>query len=360
MFKVANQVVDAYDDVAQIQLRKVAAERPETYMMTPSEKAALPDSAFALSVITKKASKLNKFPVRTADDAWLSNRFFEMNRFNLPKEAAATAAHFIKKACLKHGIAPSAAVCEMAKEASSNVYFEPENALHLVPMRQEVDLSKFAAVQDIANNYTHAQYVMKSPAHVKVASQYFEDKHLKMPLELRHKYAAAIQTRAHELGMQPEKGMVSKYASDHYSGQVDGHVRSRLSLLETASSETRGGYEKLAAAKTQLTPSEFAQTLHGLDKAASLTRYYGGALQDPYLATFGREPDRYAGWRFKGAQALIQADDLQKLAIGGYKKVAMHFGSHMADEFKKHPVEIFDSLPNDAKEIMAGIAAGTI
>lgn len=360
MFKLANQVLDAYDDVEQSQLRKVASERPQTVVMTPSERAALPDHGFALSVITKRASKLNRFPIATADDAWLSDRFFAMNHLRLPKVAAQTAAYHIKSACERYGLPPSEPVKEMAKQAATNVFYEKEGELRLVPTHVTVDLSKFAQAQEIGDNYTHAQYVMASPSHVKVAAQYFEDKHEKMPLEVRHKYAAAVQRRAQELGMPPAQGMVGKYASDSYSGQVDMHVRGRLSLLETASPEIRGGYEKLAAAKKQLSPSDFASALHGMDKQANLTRYYGGALTDPYLATFGKEPDRYAAWRYKTASTTMQSSDLQKLAIAGYAKIANHFGSHIADEFRKHPIEIFDSLPNDAKEILAGIAAGHI
>jgi len=360
MLKIANQVVDAYDDVGHEQLRKLAAERPDCYLRTADECAVLPDHAFALSVITKKASKLNKFPIATADDTWLSSRFFDMNYPRLPKEAAEKAAFFIKKACARFALKPTEAVEAMAKEAASNVYFEADNALKPATVHREVDLSKFAEAQKIGDNYTHAQYVMATPSHVKVAAQYFDDMHGKMPLEVRHKYATAIQTRAHELGMPVQGGVVGKYASDHYSGQVDGHLRSRVSLLHDGNTEARGAYEKLGMAKKAMAPREFAQALHGIDKMANLSRYYGGILQDPYLATFGQEPDRYAGWRHKTASSMLEMDDLQKLAIGAHKKIATYFGSHMADEFKKHPVEIFESLPMDAKQLMVQIAEGNL
>lgn len=360
MLKLANQVLDAYDDTGYDQLRKVAAARPQTHFRSPAELAQLHDSDFALHIITKKASKLSKFPVATKDDAWLSDTFFAMNHERLPKLAAEKAAFFIKKACDRHGLTPSKPVLVMAKEAASNVFFEGDGELKAVAYEPQVDLSKFAAAEDIGNNYTAAQFVMKTPAHVKVAGQYFADMHEKMPRDVRHKYAAAIQRRAHELGMPAQGGTVAKYASDHYSGMVDAHVRSRVAMLDGINKEAQDNYERLSAAKTRISPSAFAQALHGLDKQAGLSRHYGSALEDPYIATFGKEPDPYATWRYKSASANLGIDDLQRLAVGAYPKIKENFGMHVADEFKKHPMEIFESLPNDAKAIIGEIAAGNL
>ncbi len=359
MLKLANQMLDAYDDVEKAGLRKLAALRPDCHYMSAEERASLKDSDFALSVITKKASKLNKFPVNTADNTWLSNQYFDANSYKLPKEAAATAAHHIKVACERFKIRPLPAVSQMAKEAASNAYYEGDS-LPQFQKREEVDLSKFASVRDISDNYTQAQYVMKTPAHVKVASKYFSDNHKDMPLEYRHKYAAAIQRRARELGMPAEGGTVTKYASDHYSGQVDAHIRSRAGLVEFKGEEFVDHLSKLAAAKKELTPSQFAQALHAFDKKAGLVQYYGGHLQNPYNATFAAEPDPYAGMRFKTAGASLSMDELKKLAMEKHARIKEYFGSHMADGFKSDPGSIFDSLPLDAKEIMVGIANGTL
>ena len=358
MLKLANQVVDAYDDVERTELRKLAQLRPDLMYMNADERAALHDTDFALSVITKKASKLNKFPVDGPDNTFLSNHFFELHHDRLPKLAAETAAFHIKKACERHGIAPSPAVVGMAKEASSNIYYEGTEELRRVDPVQDVTLDKIAAVKDISDNYTHAQYAFKTPAHVKMACQYFEEKHTKIPVEYRHKYASAIQQRAKELGMPVQGGTVAKYASDHYSGQVDAHIRARLSLLEVADPALRESFEKLAGAKKELTPSQFAVVLHGFDKRAGLSRYYGGHLTDPFLATFGKEPDPYAGMRFKTASADLSVDELRRLAIEKHAQIKNYFGQTLADSFKADPTTIFESLPMDAKEIIGNIAGG--
>jgi len=359
MFKLANQVLDQYDDVTKDGLKKLAAINPKAYLMTPSEHGKIADDDFALSVITKQAQKLNKFPVDTADNTWLSGQFFEMNHGKLTEKAASIAAHFIKKAYERFDLKETPAVAALSKEASANVYVEGES--DKAPERHKtVDMSKFAEVQAIGDNYAVAQYTFATPAHVKLGSMYFEKFASEIPVAYRHKYAAALQKRAHELGMPPLKGGVQKYASDHYSGALDAHIRSRVSLVEFTKPDLVGPLNKLASMKKELTPSEFAQALHSIDKRAGLDKHYGGYVKDPFLATFGMEPNPYSGWKEKTASGTLTADDVKKVSVEKYAKIKEYFGKSVADELKKEGVAIFESLPDDAKEVIAGIANGQI
>lgn len=361
MFKLANQILDAYDDIAKEGLKKLAQVNPRIYVMTNEELSKLADEDFALSVITKKASKLNKFPIDSHDNAWLSNQYFEMNHEKLPKTAASIAAYHIKTACERFNINPTPAVEGLAKEARSNVYVEEDyKSQKIAAKTHDIDMAKFAEVENIADNYTHAQYAMKTPAHVKMASKYFDEYCEKIPMEYRHKYASAIQRRSHELGMGAQQGKVVKYASDHYSGHLDAHLRSRASLLEVASPQFRSALDKLASMKQELEPSDFAKVLHGFDKRAGLDRYYGRYLTDPYQATFGMAPNPYSGWRAKTAAGNLSADEVAKVATEKYAKIKEYFGKNVADELQKHGAPIFDSLPKDAQEVIVGIANGAL
>lgn len=359
MLKLANQIIDAYDDVEREGLKKLAAINPSIYYMTPEERSTLRDGDFALSMITKKASKLNKYPIDSYDNTWLSNQYFETNCHKLPEMAAKIAAAHLKTACAKFKIDPTSAVTvfsSMCKEAGSNVFCEGQDTKLAKANIVQVDLTKLANVAQMGSNPTHAQYAMRTPSAVKIASKYFDDNHKEMQVEDRHKYAAAIQLRAHELGMPAEKGMVGKYASDHYSGLVDAHLRARMSLL--GDSTNREVLSKMAAMKTELSPTDFARALYGFDKKAGLSRYYGSHLTDPFMATFAAEPDPKP-WRVKVGSTQLGGDDLKKLASEKYAKIKDYFGSSIADEFRKDPQSIFDSLPMDSKEVMAGIFNGT-
>lgn len=358
MLKIANQIIDAYDDTSRETLKKLAAVNPDCNLMTPEELQNLRDCDHALSIITKTASKLNKFPIHDKDNTWLSNEFFERTHYCLPEPAARIAASNIKYACLKHNIAPNPSIQKFASKAPvSNYYFEQDGALKSTNVVKQPDLMKFAQVKDIGNNYSIAQGTFKTPSHVKIASEYFDQHYEKMPLEDRHKYAAAVQRRAHELGMPVIKGNIGKYASDYYSPMVDAHLKARISLLE-AKPELQGTLKKLGSAKKKIPPAEFAQLLHGLDKKAGLSKYYGSHLTDPYLAAFAYEPDPCAGYNYKTASVNLSGDEIKTAVVAHYNQIKEHFGSSIADELKKDPVPIFESLPNDAKEVIGSIVTG--
>jgi hypothetical protein len=154
---------------------------------------------------------------------------------------------------------------------------------------------------------------------------------------------------------------VAKYASDYYSGHVDAHLRARASLLEAADPKFASALKKLGAMKKQLEPMDFAKVLHGFDKRAGLSKYYGASLTDPYLATFAQEPTPYQNYTAKLASgATLTADEIRKVSNDKYGKIKEYFGKSVADELKKEGVPIFESLPTDAKEIVAGIANGSL
>lgn len=357
MFKLSNQVLDAYDDTQRVYLKKFAQIDSKINMMTVEERERLLDEDFALSVITKKASKLNKFPINNHDSTWLSNQYFEETHQRMPKTAAHTAAYFIKKSCEKHSVELTPSVAALAKEASSNVYCEediPRSAQVVTP--RKLDMTKFAQVENICDNYTFAQYAFATPAHISLACKYFDKYASQLPLEWRHKYAAAIQKRAQELGLGQQKGTVVKYASSFYSGHVNAHLSARKTLLEMADPKFTDALSKLAAMKDTMEPAQFAQVLHGFDKRAGLSKYYDGFLTDPYRSTFAQEPSMTK----VASDSKLSPDEVSKVASEKYGKIKEYFGKNVADELKKHGSMIFESMPMDAKEIIAGIADGSV
>ena len=357
--RISNQILDAYDDIYKEELVKIAKMAPDIYMRGGDELAGLADQDFALTVITKEAQKLNKFPLKTADDVWLSNAYFHKTAHRLPKEAAEIAAYHIKKACLKNRIKPTQKVAAMSKEASSNVYYEKEEGVRPTVRTKVAHMNELSEAEKIASNYTFAQYAFSTPNHVHMGVKYFEKFASKMPLDIRHGYAEALQQRACELGMERFRGTVGKYAGDRYSSMIGAHIRGRASLLDGKDPKLAATLNKLASSKSQFPPAEFAQALHSFDKHAGLTKYYGSHLTDPYQATFASEPG--GSFTIKTASgASLNQDQLKSLAVAKYSKIKEYFGQSVADEFKKDPSPIFESLPMDAKEILVGIADGTV
>ena len=353
MYKLANQVLDAHDDAERATLKKLAKFNPKINMLTNDEVANLQDDDFALTIITKRASKLNKYPVESHDSTWLSNQYFNEHCYKLPKEAAEVAAHNIKIACEKFNIAPTPAVASMAKEADSNIYYE-RDIIERQDKTLAADLTKFAQVREIGDNYTFAQYAFPTLSHVKLANIYFNEHHDKMPVEYRHKYACSLQRRAGELG-ETLKGKITKYASNAYNAHVDAHLISRKTLVNDKFAEA---LDKLASMKEKLQPIEFANVLHAFDKKANLEKYYGGYLVNPYEATFATQVNPKA--IYKSASHSLSEDSLSKAVTEKYAKIKEYFGKDIADVLKKEGMPVFESLPNDAKEIIAGIVDGSL
>ena len=364
MYKFANQIIDVYDDPYGDYLRKFASEGPDVYVMTPEEKARLADDDYALCFITKTAEKLPKFPINTRDNTWLSNKMFPETFSKLSSRAASRAACFIKKACEWHGISPCHEVRECAAgRFENNLHFQSddERPAALTKTASPIRMDKIADVNNIAENYTHAQYALSTPAHVKIAARYFEEKHEKiLDREARHKYATALQLRAEDLGMSPLDGAVAKYASDAYSAKLAGNLAARRRLLDGDDGNLRE-LDKLASAKDKFTPYQFAQILNGIDKKAGLSKYYDSYIDDPYRSTFSPKvaSDKVV-WMDKLGSRKLTESEIVKVVNDSNPKIAEYFGKKIAADMKTDPVPIFDSLPNDAKEIIANIHDGLL
>lgn len=356
MLKIANQVLDLSDDIDYSVLKKFAKKNTSIKLASLEDISSLDDMDFAISVITKKASKLNKFPINDFDNTWLSNEYFEHTGHNLPGEAIKIAATMIKSACEKHNIDPNPMVVKHASEFKDNLYFEQDVVKHTQVI--EEDFSKFAKVKDIGDNETFATFTMPTEATVKTACEYLKTHEMKIPLEYRHKYAAAIQKRASALGFTVKDPEIRKYASDGYSADIDAHLSLRKELLSVKAPDLVDSIVKLGSMKNSLTSTEFAQVLHQMDKRAGLDKYYNGYLTDPYQATFNRFVNPNYVKTASGKS--MSEDDLSKLVTAKYTKVASYFGKHVADSLKKDGMQVFDALPMDAKEVIMGIADGSL
>ena len=364
MYKFANQVIDAYDDIYGDYLKKFANERPQTHVMTPDEKSRLGDDDYALCYITKTGAKMTKFPINSYDNTWLSNKMFPETMYKLSSETAGVAAGFIKEACKMYNITPTEAVSSTAKTAESNIRLEHEDDIvpSQVKTASTIDMTKIAQVDQIGDNYTHAQYALPSQEHVKLAAKFFEEKLEKIhDREARFKYACALQIRAEELGMGPLGGAVAKYASDSYGGMVESQLISRKSLLDGRDGLLKE-LSKIASSQSQYTPPQFAQILHGFDKKAGLTQYYDSHLRDPYVATFSKRANTQNNvrWTDKYASRQLTDEEIIKVVNDYNPKIASYIGDAAAKQMKADPVAIFSSLPNDVKEIIANIHEGTL
>jgi hypothetical protein len=199
-----------------------------------------------------------------------------------------------------------------------------------------------------------SRYPLDSFRDVANAIGYFSEFFTEMDPADRHEYAVKTAARATELGIDltPE---LERYGSTEYSPDVDAHLASRRAVV---SKEIAGSYSELAEKRASMDPEEFAATLGEMDKIAGLNQYWGGQVKDPYWSTFGGSKKvKEAAWSWLSrVGTYLSADDLQWLARNGRAALHKHFPSDLTNALVKDPFTIFDSLPDDAKEIIARLA----
>jgi hypothetical protein len=226
-------------------------------------------------------------------------------------------------------------------------------------------LPKIAMVVDVSNkepvhrfekraSKRHAlgtSYPLDSYQDVKAAAQYFDDYYGQFNPADRHEYAVKTASRADELGIATSE-LLQRYGSTEYAPDIDAHLASR----KAAAPMFGAVYDAMREKRAEVSPEVFVELLQKVDEEAGLNWYYGGDVTDPYLATFGgKEKAAASEWAWEGpnGQALT-AEHLQGLAEStGFKK---SFDQELVSEFCKDPTTIFDSLPNDTKNLMARMA----
>jgi len=378
---LAAQVLDYYDDVNRTYIQKLASAKALTsvpmHELSPVEHSCLNDSSFGLIVLTKNASVLRRFPVNDPGNAWLSAQYFQNTHSKLAFPARFIAAKHIKEACDAYGVPTSSAVGAYASRIDesdrihSNLFQEGSEASWMLNKMANTELlakqasaaemdalinlpdAQFALVLKSGDGSTVRKYAMPDGSHVKRAAEYFDKYAMKMEPGHRHQFAASVQRRASELNVDVSGfNGIQKWASSSWNKHVDYHLEQRKSLLPN-NPDAKSVLAKFAEEMVDSEPTQAAEALATFDRATGLDRYYDRGLQDPYASVM----DKVAtGWSAEVDGVTLTDADLTKVANGD--KLGRYLGSSFASQFKKHAVEIFESLPDPQKVLIKQIAFG--
>ena len=357
------QILDLYDDLNGVLLKDVAASAPEfvktAQIATREDLTKLPKDAFALHALTKEGSKLNKFPIHTAADTWMSCSYFEKNAHKLPYQARKIAATHLKTACARFNLQPNSAL-EMYSVPTElpNSYVEEFDSLRKVASQ--------AVIEERPTEGKYAlpgRYPLFHEGHIKQATSYFEEYHKNFAASERHEFATNVLQRASELGVDvssPEFEPLKKTAGTAFGDRVEAQINLRRKIVD-GDVDATVNLEKVAMAKDQIDASKFACLLAAWDIENSMDRLYGKTLVDPYEATYDTI-SKEAGyvWEDSKSGETLTGSELEKAASDKYDKIKGYFGETLANSLKKHGSQIFESLPIDAKSVIAKIAKGNI
>ena len=119
-------------------------------------------------------------------------------------------------------------------------------------------------------------------------------------------------------------------------------------------------YRKFGFANTaglvipEVPPEVFCEALRQFDEATGLDHYWDDAIYDPWYSTYGME--KTSEWKFETHGDRITEKQIKGLSAASFQLFKEKFGEEMAEEFRKNPIQIFDSLPLDSKRIIMRLA----
>lgn len=369
--QLAGQVIDIYDD-SQLSIASTLdgiEKWASTEVLSAEDLASIPDNQFGIIVLTKLGERIRKFPLTDDGNVWLSSEYFDHTHTKLSSAQRVIAATHIKRACDAHDIPPATAVMNFAADEAPTNIVEEDSIPAWLHNGAEAELTKSAAldfdtvihVPDGCYALSFEQdgeyinkYAMPDKHHVKVAADYFSEHVLDFSPEHRHMYAQNVVKRAEDLSVDvSDNAALQKWAGEDWNNKINWHLEQRKSLLST--DEEKETLEKLAGEMPSVEPEVFAQALGYFDKQAGIDKYYDRAIADPYAAALGLEK---TGWSQEIDDDTLTAAELNKIA--GSDKIKSHFGESFRDQFKKHAIQIFESLPKPEQIVIKQIAKGEI
>jgi hypothetical protein len=309
--------------------KEIPSQVKEAAVSEPADLIKVGSTAYALNIRLDDGTELHKYPIHTPADTWISAAYFEETAHKLPEAHKKTAAANIQKAMEKHNLH------SLRKEAK--------------PASEHFALK--------------SKYPIDTAAQVKLASAYFDEWHKSFKLSDRREYATKVASRAKDLGVQELGSSIKKYAGQDYGSEVGIQLRLRQDLVADVDNLIHS-LKKVAEARHSLPADKFAQLLEAWDSESGMSRYHGTYLADPYAATYEEKDFRKIAsgysWQDESTGLQVSEADLKKVAEEKSEKIRGFLGESVAKELKKHGSQIFESLPVDAKIVVAKIARGLI
>lgn len=109
---------------------------------------------------------------------------------------------------------------------------------------------------------------------------------------------------------------------------------------------------KIASSKNAVSPKDMVELISEFDKVAGLEPLYDDRIYDPIFTVYGSNYNSDYD-RVKVAQEVSNNDIIRAGKDKEFiKKMLNIFGKDFADNFSKHPIEIFSSMPDPEKDLI--------
>lgn len=346
-------VLDIYDDADGVHIRDgEALKKFGELRVDPAERiSALPDTEFALVVMTKTGEKIRKFPIHNPEALALSTHYFEKTGECLPGGAFNIAAVRLAQAHLRFG-----ADVPFSKELVKmgcvvGPYFDEEegrkNDLKFSEMKASVSmpepasLAKYAYARQLGDGRTLKMFPVQDAEACRRSVENFRKVAFEMPARRRYEAAMTILPHLAAHGIQDE--FVEKTAELSPNPAFSAHMAVRREMVQDPESlKTLASIEKLAGA---LRGPLVAQALEEFDVRAGISHLWDTRVRNPWDSCFTVKTASV-----KVGEREVTKADITKLLDSG--KLATMFKESTIKEFRKDPLVVFESLPGPTKETL--------
>jgi hypothetical protein len=395
-------IVDFYDDPQGLVLRSRLPQDSvpdfikQAEYLTEGTRAKLPDDVFAL-VMVDQGERLRKYACTDKGNTALSVIYFMENKDRLPEEAQKVAAANLTRACAWYDLkAPlplfkvaglggflKAGVTAVGVKGMAQQGLQKHRALmgkvgdltgsEIMPLSSSTE--KTAALrpyvdvtskeppakikQASAKRYCmvkegQARFPIDSYGQVQQAIEYFEKYASSMHPADRRTYCSNLAPRAEELGIEVPYE-IKKYGSPKLApdGEVKVAIATRMQFW-TEDSPERDLLKGLMAKYASVHPDVLCAAIQQFDTLTGLQHMWDDAIYDPWYSTYGFT--KTAEWTWQSGNDRLTEDQLQLSAKKDFDQIKKTFGCEVAEEYRKNPQQIFDSLPLDSKRIIARMA----
>ena len=211
----------------------------------------------------------------------------------------------------------------------------------------------FGVVVKTAEGKTISRFPMNTPELIKKAQEYWWDNYDRLAPKFRKELADGIVKNASKHGMRLSDPKIMAYTGDDYAQGLEGNILARKSeLREDQIKEGARTLDNLLKIHQDIKPEKCAEILEEFDKRAGLDRAWGKTIKDPYLTVFEAGAIKTAMWTYRMGDETIDEESLRDFMLKHSDSLYGYIDQHIVSELKLYPVEIFDSLPRPAKEVI--------
>lgn len=341
-------VIDIYDDAEGTHL--LDGTLLEKYggaldVAVPENLSGLADRDFALIVMTKTGEKHRKYPMHEPNSLAVSLHYFEKCGEALPQKARTIAASNLYRSHLRFGVEPPDAIRKLASSDVVGPYFDVtmDREDNKVFMKPRVS-AKYAFTRKLDDGREIDMFPIADRDETEASLLAFRKHATELPPRDRWTVAVKLAKRARELNLHDE--FVEKLAEFTPNPAFSAHVAARREVCRTDEDRnTLNQFEKVAGALPPLTRGAM---LEEFDRRAGMAYHWDRRLVNPWDSCFIVKTAAT-----KIGDKTITKQALDKLLESG--KLGSLFKASMIKEFKKSPMEVFESLPTPTKQTIAGM-----